>query len=204
MIWLLSDLHGKLDFAGWQSFTARQEQDDILILLGDVGLQEAQRENNRQFTETILSSKKPIWIVDGNHENFEWLNTFPEEDWNGGKVHRLAENVLHLQAGYVYNLDGCCCFVFGGTAATVSDAELERAYDNLKKQGCQVDYILTHDYYKIPPQNRKNAFEDLLAFLDEKVTFKRWYCGHHHLNKVLDEKHSLVYDRLIPISSAKT
>lgn len=203
MIWLLSDLHGKLDFAGWQDFAARQEQDDILILLGDVELQEAERENNPFFTETILSSQKPIWIVDGNHENFDWLNSYPEEDWNGGKVHRLAENVLHLQRGYVYDLAGFSCFVFGGTAATVSDGELERAYENLKKQGYQVDYILTHDYYKVSTQNRKNAFEDLLVFLDEKVTFKRWCCGHHHLNKALDEKHSVVYDQLTPISSGK-
>lgn len=203
MIWLLSDLHGELDFAGWQNFTARQEQDDILILLGDVELQEAQREDNRQFTETILSSKKPIWIVDGNHENFEWLNTFPEEDRNGGKVHRLAENVVHLQRGYVYNLDGRCCFVFGGTAATVADADLERAYASLKKQGYQVDYILTHDYYKIPSQNRRNAFEELIAFLDEKVIFKRWYCGHHHRDQALDEKHTVVYDRLVPLFMEK-
>ena len=203
MIWLLSGLHGRLDFAGWQDFAARQEQDDILILLGDVELQEAERENNLVFTETILSSPKPIWIVDGNHENFDWLNSYPEEDWNGGKVHRLAENVLHLQRGYVYDLAGFSCFVFGGTAATVSDAELKRAYDNLKKRRYQVDFILTHDYYKVSTQNRKNAFEDLLAFLDEKVTFKRWYCGHHHLNKALDEKHSVIYDQLAPISSGK-
>ena len=201
MIWLLSDLHGSLDFTGWQDFAARQDQDDILILLGDVELQEAGRENNPVFTETILSAPKPIWIVDGNHENFEWLNSCPEEDWNGGRVHRLAENVLHLQRGYVYDLAGFSCFVFGGTSATVSDAELERAYENLKKQRYQVDFILTHDYYKVSSQNRKNAFEDLLAFLDEKVTFKRWYCGHHHLNKTLDDKHTVVYDQLIPISS---
>lgn len=201
MIWLLSDLHGKLDFTGWKDFAARQDQDDILILLGDVELQEAGRENNPVFTETILSSPKPIWIVDGNHENFDWLNSYPEEDWNGGKVHRLAEIVLHLQRGYVYELAGFSYFVYGGTAATVADGELERAYDNLKKHGYQVDFILTHDYYKVSSQNRKNAFEDLLAFLDEKVAFKKWYCGHHHLNKTLDDKHTVVYDRLIPISS---
>lgn len=203
MIWLLSDLHGKLDFAGWQSFTARQEQDDILILLGDVELQEAQREDNRQFTETILSSKKPIWIVDGNHENFEWLNTFPEEDRNGGKVHRLAENVLHLQRGYVYDIFGNTCFVFGGTAAMVTDAQLQNAYDNLKIQGHRVDYILTHDYYKRLPQDRKYPFEELLGFIDEKVTFKSWYCGHHHRDQALDEKHTVVYDRLVPLFMEK-
>lgn len=203
MIWLLSDLHGKLDFAGWQDFAARQERDDALILLGDVELQENRIENNRVFTETILSSKKTIWIVDGNHENFDWLNVCPEEDWNGGKVHRLAENVLHLQRGYVYNLGGFSCFVFGGTAPTVSDEELERAYKNLEKQGYRVDYILTHDYYKKPPQDRKDTFEDLLAFLDEKVIYKKWYCGHHHLNRALDEKHTVVYDRLTSISSAE-
>ena len=197
MVWLLSDLHGRLDFIDLQRFFFSQPKDDVLILLGDICLYDENKEDNGKFTEMLLSSQRQILIVDGNHENFDYLNSLPEEDWNGGKVHRLADNVLHLQRGYIYNIFGSTCFVFGGTAATATDAQLQNAYENLKLQEHRVDFILTHDYYKRMPQDRKNAFEELLGFIDEKVFFKRWYCGHHHRNQKLDDKHTIVYDRLV-------
>ena len=200
MIWLLSDLHGRLDLPGWQNFVAKQEQDDILILLGDVEIQEAERENNQVFTETILSSKKPIWIVDGNHENFEFICRQPEIAWNGGMVHCLSDTVLHLQRGYIYNLFGLSCFVFGGTAATITEEEINRAYESLKQCDYSVDYILTHDYYKSRTPGHESAFEKLMDFIDTQVTFRQWYCGHHHRNQALDDLHTIVYDQLISIS----
>ena len=203
MVWLLSDLHGRLDFIDLQRFLFSQPQDDVLILLGDICLYDESKEDNGKFTEMLLSSQRQILIVDGNHENFDYLNSLPEEDWNGGKVHRLADNVLHLQRGYVYNIFGWTCFVFGGTATMVTDAQLQNAYENLKLQEHRVDFILTHDYYKRMPQDRKNLFEELLGFIDEKVFFKRWYCGHHHRNQELDDKHTIVYDRLVPLFEGK-
>ena len=199
MIFLLSDLHGKLDFEGWQEYQKRTNDDDALILLGDIRLAEPEVADNAIFTETVLSSSKPIWIVDGNHENFDYLNSLPEEDWNGGKVHRLAENVLHLQRGFVYTIEGRTFFVFGGTAPLITQEELKRGYENLKKHNFCVDFILTHDYYKQRNPEQTKPFEELLDFIDEKVKYQQWYCGHHHIHKALDEKHTIVYDILLPI-----
>lgn len=199
MIFLLSDLHGMLEFSGWQEYCARPETGDTVILLGDVRLHEPEFPDNAAYTQAILSSEKPVWIVDGNHENFEFLNSCPEEDWNGGKVRRLSKNVLHLQRGYVYTVEGKKLFVFGGTAPLITDAELARGYENLQKHNLCVDIILTHDYYKRRNPDNIQPFEKLLDFIDEKVTFQQWYCGHHHLNKALDEKHMVVYDLLTSI-----
>ena len=30
-------------------------------------------------------------FVDGNHENFDLLNTLPEKEWNGGRVHVVRD-----------------------------------------------------------------------------------------------------------------
>ena len=199
MIFLLSDLHGKTDFSGWKEYQERTDEKDIVILLGDVRLAEAEVADNVQFTEEILSSSKPVWIVDGNHENFDYLNSMPEEDWNGGKVHRLAENVLHLQRGYVYTIAEKTFFVFGGTASLITEEELNRGYENLRKHDFRVDFVLTHDYYKRRDPEQIKPFEELLDFIDEKVEFRQWYCGHHHINKALDDKHTVVYDILTPI-----
>ena len=42
-------------------------------------------------------------FVDGNHENFDLLNTLPERQWNGGRVHVVREHVLHLMRGHSVN-----------------------------------------------------------------------------------------------------
>ena len=199
MIFLLSDLHGRLDFAGWQEYQTRTAEDDALILLGDIRLAEPEVADNAQFTEEVLSSKKSVWIVDGNHENFDYINSAPEEDWNGGRVHRLSEKVLHLQRGYVYTIAGKTFFVFGGTAPSITEEELRRGYENLRKHDFRVDIILTHDYYKRREPEQIKPFEELLDYIDEKVEFRQWYCGHHHINKALDDKHTVVYDILTPI-----
>ena len=196
MIFLISDLHGKLDFAGWQEYQNRTEPEDILILLGDVRLHEPEVPDNEAFTNAILSTKKQVLLVDGNHENFDFINNSPQEDWCGGKVHRLAENVLHLQRGYAYTVQGKKLFVFGGTAPQITEEELTRGYETLKNCNYQVDYVLTHDYYtRRDPENIK-PFEAFIDFIDNQVEFTQWYCGHHHKNQSWDKKHTIVYDLL--------
>lgn len=202
MIWLLSDLHGRLDLPGWQEYI-KKDNEEPLILLGDICLQDSDLPGNQQFTDAVLHSKKPIWIVDGNHENFEFMRRQPEIAWNGGMVHCLSDTVLRLQRGYIYNLFGLSCFVFGGTAATITEEEINRAYESLKQCDYCVDYILTHDYYKRRTLGQESAFEKLMDFIDRQVTFRQWYCGHHHRNQALDDLHTIVYDQLISISSAQ-
>ncbi|MBQ5926880.1 MAG: metallophosphoesterase, partial [Clostridia bacterium] len=94
MIYFISDIHADIRFKGLQEYLKTATDDDLLIVLGDVGLQFENTEENRAFTKAFLSSKKKIAFLDGNHENFAYLNGFPTEEWNGGKVHRLSENVV--------------------------------------------------------------------------------------------------------------
>ena len=63
MIFLISDLHGRLDFSGWQEYQNRTETEDILILLGDVRLNEPEVLDNEKFTNAILSTKKQVLYI---------------------------------------------------------------------------------------------------------------------------------------------
>ena len=45
-------------------------------------------------------------FIDGNHENFDKLNSYPVETWCGGKVHKIRNNVIHLMCGEVYCIEG--------------------------------------------------------------------------------------------------
>ena len=212
MICFLSDQHGGEKLGELQKYLDTGKDDDLLIILGDVGLKFRDTEENRAFDELLLSSKKKIAFLDGNHENFNYIYSFPEEEWCGGRVHRLTENIVHLERGYVYEIDGKSFFVFGGCRSSAkwkdlglwqpeeapTEEELSRAYSNLQKYGHKVDYVLTHKY----EEGKGTRTEELLTlckFIDEKVDFKHFYAGHWHTSKRVDEKHSFIYDILTPL-----
>ena len=77
MIRFLSDQHGGERLGELEKYLSTESDSDLLIILGDVGLRFADTEENRQFDEMFLSSKKKIAFIDGNHENFKYL-LFPE------------------------------------------------------------------------------------------------------------------------------
>lgn len=212
MIYFLSDQHGGEKIGELQKYLNTARDDDLLIVLGDVGLRFRDTDENRAFDELFLSSNKKIAFLDGNHENFDYIYSFPEEDWCGGRVHRLTENIVHLERGYIYGIDGKSFFVFGGCNSSAkwrelglwwsqeapTEEELARAYSNLRACGYKVDYVLTHKY----EEGKGTRTEELLSlcrFIDEKVDFKHYYAGHWHTTRRVDEKHTFVYDTIIPL-----
>jgi predicted phosphodiesterase len=212
MIYLLADQHGGERVGELQKYIDTANDGDLLIILGDIGLKFRDTEENRAFDELILSSSKKIAFLDGNHENFKYIYSFPEEDWCGGRVHRLSENVIHLERGYIYEIDGKSFFTFGGCISSErwrelglwqpeeapTEAELRRAYANLDACGRKVDYVLMHKY----ENGRGTRTPELLllsSFIDSEVEFKHLYAGHWHQTFSIDEKHSFVYDELIPL-----
>lgn len=214
MIWLLSDLHGGENIQGFLHYLETAQDDDLLILLGDVGLKFADTEENRRFDALFLSAKKNIAFLDGNHENFAYINSFPVEDWNGGKVHRLTENIVHLMRGNVYSLENQTFFVFGGCKSSAKwkemglwypgeepeAIEIELAHKNLAAHNYQVDYILTHKYEESPPKGTVcQALWELTAWLEANMRYRHWYCGHWHKNHRIDDTHTVVFDPPFPL-----
>lgn len=211
MIYFLSDLHGDMDFINSANYLNRATEDDLLIILGDVGLNFEKNSANKKFDKEFLSVNKKIAFIDGNHENFSYLNNFHEEHWNGGTVGRLTQNIVHLKRGNIYNIAGKTFFVFGGCKSSAkwkdmglwypeelpNETELAFAYENLKKSNYKVDYILTHKYEESTGNN--DSLQTLFNFIDKNVEFDRWYCGHWHKNERLDHKHIVVYNNLISI-----
>ena len=186
---------------------------DILIVNGDFGI--GFRNGNwseETFFDWISEQEYTVLFVDGNHENFNKLNEYPVELWNGGRVHKIRHNLIHLMRGEVYNIDGISVFAFGGGYSIdkyrrqenvswwrqemPSDEEYKNAEKNLQKVDYQVDYIITHTapsesvYYLSVMQRlavNKNVVEEqpLNTFLDhirQKVTYKHWYFGHFHID----------------------
>ena len=212
MIYFTSDLHGELNFKGFREYLEKATEDDLLIILGDVGLAFEKTEENREFTEFFLSVDKNIAFVDGNHENFDFLSSFPEEEWMGGSVRRVTKNIVQLLRGNVYTINGETFFTFGGCKSSEkwkemglwyfgeepTEAEISLAHENFKKHDYKIDYILTHKYERVPAETGHfGELEELIQFINKNVQFKKWYAGHYHLNEKADDKHTYVYDELI-------
>lgn len=53
----------------------------------------------------------------GNHENYSLVEKIPQEDWRGAKVRRARENVLILERGGMYDLNGVTLWTMGGAAS---------------------------------------------------------------------------------------
>lgn len=115
MILITGDTHGTIDYN--KVFLLNQKkilsEKDYLIITGDFG-----GVWNSRTLEADLSyyEKLPFTIlfVDGNHENFDLLNSYPVEIWNGGKIHKIKENIIHLMRGQIFTIENKTIFTFGG------------------------------------------------------------------------------------------
>ena len=217
MIYLISDLHGGESMKGLEEYLRSAGENDLLIVLGDIGMCFEKTEENRRFTEYFLSLKRPIAIVDGNHENHPYLRSFPVDTAFGAPVYRLSECIVYLQRGNIYQIEGKSFFVMGGCKSSEkweklgllypneepSEEEVALARKNLLLHQNRVDYILTHLYQKPKAHNQTpTPLEELTAYLDSQVSFQHWYSGHAHKFVKHDGLHTVVYDEPVVVGKS--
>ncbi|MBQ3220256.1 MAG: metallophosphoesterase [Clostridia bacterium] len=214
MIYFLSDVHENINFVGLQKYLEIATKNDLLIILGDIGLNFSDNKENRNFTEKFLRINKNIAFIEGNHENFAFLDGFPVEEWKGGKVNRISKNIVRLMRGNIYDIDERKFFAFGGCKSSPkwkemglwhygeepTKEEFEFAILNLKKHNNNVDFVLTHKYDIKGQGTNSELLMELCSYIDKNVAYKKWISGHWHKQKEYDSKHLLVYDNLVPIT----
>ena len=120
MLFVTGDLHGSPEnrlspdrFPA--SFGLTRE--NFVIVLGDFGVvTDFRGENEKEKALLNWLNQLPyrILFIDGNHDNPDRLKEYPEKEWNGGIVHEIRPNVLHLTRGCLFHLDGRSIFTFGG------------------------------------------------------------------------------------------
>lgn len=224
MVYVTGDTHG--DLSRFAEINMRGESkwaaDDVIIVCGDFGFLFL----NNSFEESCLNEleKKPytICFVDGNHENFSAIFEYPCEEWNGGKIHRIRKNIIHLMRGQVFNIQGKKIFTFGGAYSIdraekklqslywkeelPSDKELDEATKNLQAHDMKVDYIITHTApQKIirlmgyVPNEHDSCFTNWLEWIMEQVEFKKWFFGHWHIDKEITDKFRAMLNDVVTI-----
>lgn len=227
MIFVTGDTHGSQDFRKLHIFAGEHPEltlDDYVIIAGDFG---AVWDSKLLAAELKPYTELPFTVlfVDGNHENFDLLETFPVEEWHGGKVQKIKPNIIHLMRGQVFEIEGKTIFTFGG--ATSIDKfmrregitwwkqelptyeELDEGIANLKRYGNKVDYIITHSCSEralMYPQIRNSATlklscpeSQMLSYIEETTQFTHWYFGHFHIDAEFGGKYTVLFDRVVRI-----
>ena len=119
MIYITGDTHGDFSRFDESNFPIQKEmsKNDYVIICGDFGgVWSYERESFTELLNLNLLNFRNFTtlFVDGNHENFDRLYSYPVKEWHGGKVHVIRDSVFHLIRGEVYDIDGKTFFAFGG------------------------------------------------------------------------------------------
>jgi len=222
MIFITGDIHGSLEvdrLTGYFADKTNLTKDDYLIILGDVGLCWDNGPNDQKVIKTLITLPVTVLYIDGNHENFGLLESYPISKWHGGFVHEIEDDILHLMRGEIYSIEGRTYFVFGGAASIdktsrtpgvnwwpqeiPNNEEYENGIKNLEKHNWKVDYILTHTTsYDVVAEMDVELLEEeeelqyYLQRIADNTDFRKWFFGHYHRNKkYLDGKYICVYDK---------
>lgn len=123
MIFVTGDTHA--DFKrrfNTENFPEQKEmtKDDYVIICGDFGgIWDYEGESSYEtwWLNWFESRNYTLLFIDGNHENFDRLNIYPEKQWHGGWAHEIRPHVLHLMRGQVFEIDGKRIFTFGGASS---------------------------------------------------------------------------------------
>lgn len=149
MIYVTGDCHGFFQRFNEDSFPEQVEmsKDDYVIILGDFGGvwdREEESEKETILMDWLDSRPFTTLFIDGNHENFDRLYSYPVEKWNGGKVHKIRTSVIHLMRGQIFDIDGARFFAFGGAQSHDIDGGILEVNDpdfEIKQRLLERDYI---------------------------------------------------------------
>lgn len=215
MVYLTGDTHG--DFVRVQNFCKKMNttKEDILIVLGDNAVNFSNPLSDLNLRKQL--SKLPItfFLIRGNHDKRPSDvpgMTIVKKFENDCLWQKKWPNIYYALDGLVYNFDNNQCLVIGGAYSIDKAYRLrccpdtwfeneQLSQDEMAKIkescfGIECDYVLTHTApeSKVPhwmlPNMVVNADNTMELFFDElkqNIKYKKWYCGHYHIETVVDD-----------------
>lgn len=224
--YITGDTHGYIDFKKLEIFAKENPQlskKDYVLILGDFGAvwdEKTLEHDLKRYSELPFT----ILFIDGNHENFDLLESFDIKIWHGGKVRFIKDDIVYLMRGQVFSFGKKSFFTFGGATSkdrarrtekinwwqreTPNDADFEEAAKNLEKADYKVDYVFTHTCDETTEMflpffsfsYRKILKEHkYLSFFEQNVKYSKWYFGHYHTDLALPDCKTAVYKKIIKL-----
>lgn len=145
------------------------------------------------------------------------ISTYKEKHFKGGIVYYEEEypNLLFAKDGEIYNFNNKKVLVIGGAYSVDKEYRQKlgfgwwedeqpskeiknRTLEKLKKNKNKVDIVLSHTCpYKylpyevfLPGIDQSTVDQSTERFLDDiesTLNYKKWYCGHYHIDKEIDK-----------------
>ena len=188
MIYVTGDCHQ--NFRKLKIFPEQKEmtKEDYVIICGDFGgvwNKEVENKEEKHLLDWLEEKPFTTLFVDGNHENFDRLYSYPVELWHGGKVHKIRPSVIHLMRGQIYEIDGKSFFTFGGASShDIESGILDPEDPDFKEKKKWLDrewrsYRVNHITWwaqELPSEEEMQEGRANLAAHDNQVDFIVTHC----------------------------
>lgn len=212
--YVIGDRHGNFEELILFAIRLHLTEDDNLIVLGDMGLcWRKDRQDLDKFIyrwEKLCYFKPMLYFIDGNHENFDLLKSFPEG--------RISEHIQWLPRGTVKEFEGKRCLCIGGADSVdkfrrtehlswwedeqITQEDIDKCpegeYDYVFSHACPYSIFKENMIYLQDPQFIGEDFdhtsETMLDKLKNKINFKNWWFGHYHKDIELDGGFRCLYN----------
>lgn len=231
-IYVTGDIHATYDIQKLMQsrFDASDlTKKDYVIICGDFGLVWNGTEHEEYWLRWLDARPFTTLFIDGNHEGFKLLNSYPVKKWKGGRIHQINDSVLHLMRGELFDLDGTSLFTMGGAASSSYDRKCRKpgvswfaeeipskkerlhAEKTLEEHDWTADVVITH----CAPTSLKQAianvtdriedhpmdeYTDWLESIRTRMDYGSWFCGHYHIDAALGGGTQALYQRIIRLA----
>ena len=223
-IFITGDTHGTIDFKKltMQHFSIQKElnKSDILIICGDSGLCWSGKDDDKWLQQWYEDKNFTTLIVDGNHENHMLISKLPIIEKFGGRVHQISNSVFYAIRGEIYTINGKKILTFGGAESTdkqyrvegyswweqesITQKDFNNALNNLERYNYDVDYFITHtggsEVVKFLGFNIFTSDKYIDFILNSLPPRTRHYCGHYHVDMVVNLRSKILYDSIIELT----
>lgn len=131
--------------------------------------------------------------------------------FGGARSHDIQDGILNLdEEEKIYNFRKIGAFFrirdySWWDLEMPTKEEMENGLKNLKKANYKVDYIVSHccptsiQALISAGTYKRDALTDYFQKIYEKCEFKKWFFGHYHENRHINEQFELLYEDIIPL-----
>lgn len=214
MTYITGDKHGRFDFLPYWCEEMKTSKSDILIILGDTGLNYFKDNRDDQLKESISKCPITLFCIRGNHEERPCnVLSYRQELFHLGVVfvEDKYPNIKFAEDGSIFSFDGSLVLAIGGAYSVdkqyrldnhfkwfeseqLNELEMTRIAAEVK--GMSFDYVLTHTcpismqptylfLGWVEQSTVDNSMEKWLEEVKNSISYKKWYFGHYHDDRKL-------------------